>query len=381
MNESGTVQPAKDWAWIGDVLFERPNRSVKHIYDGDLLILRELAEWNDVKPRFIRNILPIVAFSLAILFNFVLMMMSFTKKRRSFHYKSRCIIAHLAFTNIVLSCGFLLYTFLVDIYYDVDSFNTLIDLNAYSAFAQVWPLAKKIVHNEMVENFINVQSLILLLLSIDRYFSLFPNYSPFIKKKCAFCVVALLPYLFGLIVFDHSILIRFVSANAASIISLCSLTIPTLLALVFTVCSSVRLIQERAISNPNHDLSCTITLLVILFVQLFEKCGLFLELLHANYMIEIVTGTKFGDDLLRNLLETTYITSHYLLLFSPLYQAIAFLFLTKYYRHGMATIGEKFIRLTTCRRKPKLDYSSETMRSIIEQNRNRQLSRYGYLRT
>lgn len=56
--------------------------------------------------------------------------------------RSRCIIAHLTFTNIVLSCGFLLYTFLIDIYYDVDSFNTLIHLNAYSAFAPVWPLAK-----------------------------------------------------------------------------------------------------------------------------------------------------------------------------------------------------------------------------------------------
>lgn len=91
--------------------------------------------------------------------------------------------------------------------------------------------------------------------------------------------------------------------------SLCSLTVPTLLALVFTVCSSVRLIQERAISNPNHDLSCTITLLLILFVQLVEKCGLFLELLHASYMIEIVVGTKFGDELVKSLLEMSYIVS------------------------------------------------------------------------
>lgn len=182
-----TNVPIKEWSWIGDILFERPNRSVKHIYDGyiwlkslslvyndhfrDLLILRELAEWNDIEPRLVRNLLTVIVFCIAIVFNFILMLMSFTKKRRSFHYKwvsiivvllfvnwvsreknilkiklfrSRCIIAHLAFTNIVLSCGFLLYTFLIDIYYDVDSFNTLIDLNAFSEFAQAWPLAKVI---------------------------------------------------------------------------------------------------------------------------------------------------------------------------------------------------------------------------------------------
>lgn len=53
----------------------------------DLLILRELAEWDDVEPRLMQNLVPVVVFCLSILFNFVLMLMSFTKKRRSFHYK------------------------------------------------------------------------------------------------------------------------------------------------------------------------------------------------------------------------------------------------------------------------------------------------------
>ena len=75
------------------------------------------------------------------------------------------------------------------------------------------------------------------------------------------------------------------------------------------MCSSVRLIQERAISNPNHDMSCTFTLLAILLVQIIERCGLFLELLHSNYMIEIVVGSKSGDDLLRTLLGVYYVVS------------------------------------------------------------------------
>ena len=98
MNESTSL---KEWTWIGDVLFIRSNRSVNaHLrwvstlkcyfkvpHFSDLLILRELADWNDIKPRLVRNSVPIIVFCLAIMFNFVLMLMSFKKKRRSFHYK------------------------------------------------------------------------------------------------------------------------------------------------------------------------------------------------------------------------------------------------------------------------------------------------------
>ena len=70
----------------------------------------------------------------------------------------------------------------------------------------------------MIENFAVVQSLILLLLSVDRYCSLFPNYSPFVKKKFVFCCVALLPYKFGLVLFDYDIMTQIVSANSANVI-------------------------------------------------------------------------------------------------------------------------------------------------------------------
>lgn len=71
----------------------------------------------------------------------------------------------------------------------------------------------------------------------------------------------------------------------------------------------MRLIQERAISNPNHDMSTTLTLLFVLLVQIFERCGLFLELLHSNYMIEIVMGSKTGDEILKSSLEAYYVVS------------------------------------------------------------------------
>jgi len=57
-------------------------------------------------------------------------------------FRIHCLFANLGFCNVLLSAGFFIYTFLIDIYYDVDSFNTLLNLNAGTSKYGVWPLAK-----------------------------------------------------------------------------------------------------------------------------------------------------------------------------------------------------------------------------------------------
>jgi hypothetical protein len=47
--------------------------------DGDLLILREIAAWEDIEPRLMENIGLVCIFCAAIAFNFVLLLMSFSK--------------------------------------------------------------------------------------------------------------------------------------------------------------------------------------------------------------------------------------------------------------------------------------------------------------
>lgn len=59
----------------------------------------------------------------------------------------------------------------------------------------------------MVENFALAQSIILFLISIDRYLNLFDNYSTYFKRSFFFIIINLLvPYLLAFIILDYYIL-------------------------------------------------------------------------------------------------------------------------------------------------------------------------------
>lgn len=82
---------------------------------------------------------------------------------------------------------------------------------------------------------------------------------------------------------------------------------PIPLSLVFTVCSIVGNFQKS--SSPRrkrNDLSCSIALLIILFFQLIEKFGFFMQLLHENFNFEIVIGNPDGDQTLKTFLGYCY---------------------------------------------------------------------------
>ncbi|KAH7723236.1 hypothetical protein AAVH_09253 [Aphelenchoides avenae] len=84
---SGAFRTHPQSVWIADLLFERSNRSVKYVEDGNLLILAEMVEWPDLWPRLFNNLGYLVAFAVSIVFNFMLLLMSLSKSRRTFHKK------------------------------------------------------------------------------------------------------------------------------------------------------------------------------------------------------------------------------------------------------------------------------------------------------
>uniref|UniRef100_A0A914DQU6 Uncharacterized protein n=1 Tax=Acrobeloides nanus TaxID=290746 RepID=A0A914DQU6_9BILA len=362
--------------WVADALFHRHNRSVKYVEDGNFLVLAETAEWADLWPRLISNLGFILLFIFSILFNFALLLISLSKSKQTYLKKVQCLIANLAFCNIIFSSGLLIYTFLIDVYYDVDSFEILVELNSEVRLAKVWPLAK-VIHYEMVDNFALAQTIILLMISVDRYCSLFPNYSPFTRKPCAMAVLSLVPYLLAMLLLDTQVLAAALDVTAAVSIRLVALIAPPLLALVFTVCSVIRLVQKAPTTYRNYDLSCSLTLLLILLVQLVEKFSFFLELLSENFHFEITMGNAEDNRVLHRILHIYFVSSHYLLLLSPLYIVVFILAFAGYYRSRMIKTGEKLAEWLRCKRRPKLDYSTETMRSIIaEQSRARQMRAY-----
>uniref|UniRef100_A0A915D9D2 G-protein coupled receptors family 1 profile domain-containing protein n=1 Tax=Ditylenchus dipsaci TaxID=166011 RepID=A0A915D9D2_9BILA len=303
--------------WIADLVFQRHNISVKYVADGNILILAEMARWEDIQPRLMKNLGWMLMFVLSIVLNFILLLISLSKARQLYHKKVKCLVANLAFCNIILSLGSLIYTFLVDVYYDVDSFETLIRLNEGIEFAPLWPFAKQIVHSEMF------------MMGVDRYLSLFDGYSPSVKRPFWFCALSVVPYFFALLVFDYRIMVTQVNGTVAHLIRLVALIAPILLSVVFTGCSVVRLYRNK----------------------------------------------EESDQLLSDVLHCYYQIAHLLFLTSPLYMALIIQLFVAYYRNGIWLTGRRvFGCMTKCNKDPKLDYSSETMRSIIaEQTRARQL--------
>lgn len=176
----------------------------------------------------------------------------------------------------------------------------------------------------MVENFALGQSLILLMICVDRYCSLFPNYSPFITQSCVFCAVSIVPYVLAMLFFDYQLLSTQIGDTAASVVRygwrriehqpaatfcfrLLAMSIPTPLSLVFIACAVARLLQMPSIErSTQEDLSCSLAFLFILTLQFIEKFGFVLELLKSNFKFEIVTGSSEGDEVLREVLRSFY---------------------------------------------------------------------------
>uniref|UniRef100_A0AC34R7S9 Uncharacterized protein n=1 Tax=Panagrolaimus sp. JU765 TaxID=591449 RepID=A0AC34R7S9_9BILA len=287
--------------WLADLLFYRYNRSVKYNENGNMLILDEAIDWSNFWARFVCYLSFLIGHGFGIFFNFLLLYLSLVKSSKFLYKKIHCLFANLAFCNILLSTGFLVYTFIIDVYYDVDSFNTLLNLNVGSHKYAFWPLAKQIIHTELVDNISLVQSFILLLLSLDRYLSLFDNYSATIKNGITAWIVSILPYFLSVFVFDLQLMSMALGINTALIVRFACFLIPNPLSLVLAVCAVVRLVQRpTCVRRKKDDLSCAATLLFILLLQLIEKFGLFLELLQNNFNFEITMGSR-EDDLTLNI--------------------------------------------------------------------------------
>uniref|UniRef100_A0AC34QYV0 Uncharacterized protein n=1 Tax=Panagrolaimus sp. JU765 TaxID=591449 RepID=A0AC34QYV0_9BILA len=90
-------------------------------------------------------------------------------------------------------------------------------------------------------------------------------------------------------------------------------------------------------------------------------------------------GSREDDLTLNIFLGYLYMVTHYLVLSSPLYIPIVLFLFVSFYRSRLLTIFKRIWRWIRCKPQVQLDYSTETMRSIIaEQTRQRQMKAFGY---
>nr|CAD2175039.1 unnamed protein product [Meloidogyne enterolobii] len=205
--------------WIADLLFLRSNRSLIYTENGGLLITVKPLELNQFYEQLCGYFGWLLIYLAAIIANFLLLILSLFGKRQIRHKnKSQFLIGNLAVCNICLALGLFVYTFLIDVYYHVDSFDTLLLINGGQAssklprFAkEIWIVAKFLFHTEFVEQFFTVQQLIILLAAIYSYFTIFfncnNNYYYFSNYYASFNIVAVVaPYLFSFVLLDKNIL-------------------------------------------------------------------------------------------------------------------------------------------------------------------------------
>uniref|UniRef100_A0A0M3IUB7 G_PROTEIN_RECEP_F1_2 domain-containing protein n=1 Tax=Ascaris lumbricoides TaxID=6252 RepID=A0A0M3IUB7_ASCLU len=286
-------------------------------------------------------------------------------------------MANLAFCNIILTIGFTAYILLIDVFYYVQ--------NIESIFIDGWPFAdfcyaalRETLKYQIVHNVVFVQALFILLIAIDRYFSLFPNYDPFVESSWTPSLITILPYILVAVLLDFRLQNVIFGTSVALFICIFALIIPPMLAFVFNICTVMRQRQTNISSYLSHQRSCPIAILILINLQLFEKLAFFIELMSRNFDIEMVIGDTKSDAYFRGALQICFQISHVLFVYSPLYIAGVLLLVMRSYRDQVIERCRRLMRFILCRsRKDKIDYSCETMRSIIaDQTRAKRMRAY-----
>uniref|UniRef100_A0A915C520 G-protein coupled receptors family 1 profile domain-containing protein n=1 Tax=Parascaris univalens TaxID=6257 RepID=A0A915C520_PARUN len=365
---------------IADVVFFRNNRSVYPENPREELELNgDQMFCEDIWMRALINVPYLSLYVLSIVLNSLLLLMSVNKPHKHRWKRLSLLMANLAFCNIILTIGFTAYTLLIDVFYYVQ--------NIESIFIVGWPFADfcyaaltETLKYQIVHNVVFVQALFILLIAVDRYFSLFPNYDPFIESSWTPSLITILPYILVAVLLDFRLQNIIFGTSVALFICIFALIIPSMLAFVFTICTVMRQRQMNIISSYRcNQRSYPIAILIILTVQLFEKFAFFVELMSRNFDIEMAIGETTSDaSYFMGALQIYFQISHELVVYSPLYIVSVLLLVMRNYRVRIIERCRRLMRFVLCRgRKDKIDYSCETMRSIIaDQTRAKRMRSY-----
>ncbi|VDM36955.1 unnamed protein product [Toxocara canis] len=218
------------------------------------------------------------------------------------------LIAILAFCNIILATGFFAYTLLIDVFYSVPSIDS-INIDAWPLADFCYAAVKETLKHQIVHNLVNAQAIFILLITIDRYYSLFTTYDPNIRNHERSYPFAML-ILISLQLFDR-----------------------------------LAFFTELMSRNFNFEV-----------ISGDMESGVHLEdALHIWFQ----SGTHLE-------MEFEFQISHEFFLCSPLYIATVLLLVIRNYRQRLFESGRRLLRTLICAdRKDKIDYACETMRSII----------------
>ncbi|KAM3728941.1 Mpv17-like protein [Dirofilaria immitis] len=285
------------------------------------------------------------------------------------------LIINFAISNIILATGFLLYTLIIG----NDNINIITDKNVKDGINWTYfTVLKDILRYQIVHNFGNIQSLFLLYLAADSYFSLFMDHNPNHHSLILAILLLSFPYIISILIIDMRFLQLFITTASAIVVYLLILILVPSFSFLLTICAIIRQCQ---IKSPFwiQNRSVTVALLIITILQLLEKWGLAVELFEINFKIIFVVDNIDNDCNLRIILNNWYKIAHGLVLLMPFLSVLIFLLIVGSYRQQTIEHFRQCWQWIRCKRidDNKIDYNVETMYSIItERTRQRQLHNY-----
>uniref|UniRef100_A0A1I8BLB0 G_PROTEIN_RECEP_F1_2 domain-containing protein n=1 Tax=Meloidogyne hapla TaxID=6305 RepID=A0A1I8BLB0_MELHA len=166
---------------------------------------------------------------------------------------------------------------------------------------------------------------------------------------------------------------------------LSSILFPMLISLVLSASSLFTIIKQRKELQQifgkayfNDLISFILLFFIIVCIDFIAKIGIFIELLYVNFSIRIAAEDEDFTLKIEAFFAKLFELSHWLLQLSPLFHSLFCLFGVSFYRSQLYSILQKlfFCKQHCFCHNSKLDYSSETLRSILaEQTKKRQMNR------
>ncbi|CAJ0582972.1 unnamed protein product, partial [Mesorhabditis spiculigera] len=280
----------------------------------------------------------------------------------------KVMLIAIAFLNLIFNFAWFI-CIVINYLLKLEAEGTLID-DIDKQFGEIiW----EILGHQCIDSLLAIQAIYLLGLSLDRYMNLFVDYSPYLNGCCEMLMIFAVPFLLGIVLFDHRWAELLVPRASAVFARLCTLLLPHLLSFVLLLVSSLRpppIFDYEPRMASSLAKSLPVVLFIVVTTDLFARIGIFFELLELNYGFIIVIGSEPADYYLGEMFKCWYQLSHILIHCFPLYFAVSMLIFVRHYRQLFARI------LPGCccgGKSEKVDYSSETIRSIMAEQRKRRM--------
>ncbi|KAK5986379.1 hypothetical protein GCK32_015487 [Trichostrongylus colubriformis] len=221
--------------------------------------------------------------------------------------KLKLLIATVIAANIVWSLTWLCLCITASLIEESDEVMVMLNSDEDGVYIRdtIWEL----VAHQLIDNLLAAQSILIFAIAIDRYLNLFNTYATTIKNVGAKVLLVILPFILAATLFDHRVLAALLPKESAVFCRLCLLMCPSLLSATLLMIALLPTDSKNSF-EPRFPMSLSTSfprvMLLMTLLDVYWRMAFFFQLLEIDFDFRIVTGSKFGDNVLQNVLDTAF---------------------------------------------------------------------------